>query len=175
MLLTEMTRSVQTVDSEHGPDGHDHSAPGWHHAWQAHAERVLEQAGRHRSAVRDKLIRMLAAQPCALSAQELEDQLRSRYPDERPVARATVYRTLELLQEHQLINRLEVGDGVARYETVDPGGDEHHHHLVCERCGELYPFDDPELERAIVELSARHGFRITDHEVTLRGICPGCR
>lgn len=188
MLVVEMTRSVQSVQSrrdpgsrdhpDHGRDQHDrhrHRSSDWQQTWQAHAGDVLERAGRHRSAVRDKLIALLAAQPCALSAQELEDQLRDRHPDERPVARATVYRTLELLQEHHLINRIDVGDGVARYEIADPGGDEHHHHLVCEKCGELYPFDDAELERAILELSKRHGFRITDHEVTLRGVCPECR
>lgn len=157
-----------------GEHGHSHGQLDAGDAWAANATSVLERAGRHRSVVRDKLIRLLAAQPCALTAQELEDALRDRYRDERPVARATVYRTLELLQEHQLINRLDVGDGVARYESADPGGAEHHHHLVCERCGELYPFDDPELERAIIGLSERHGLRVTDHEVTLRGICPGC-
>lgn len=156
---------------------HAHHQPHSHETdgeWLAHAQAVLERAGRNRSAVRDKLIVLLAEQGCALSAHELEESLRSRYPDERPVGRATIYRTLELLAEHQLISRLEVGDGIARYERVIPGGEEHHHHLVCEHCGELYPFDDPELERSIVELSARHGFQVKEHEVTLRGICPGC-
>lgn len=143
-------------------------------SWLTHAEDVLQRSGRHRSVARDKLIRVLAEQRCALTAHDLEQWLRERYCEERPIGRATVYRTLELLQEHQLVNRLEVGDGVARYEIVDPGGSEHHHHLVCDRCGELYPFDDPELERSIVELAERHGFHVTDHEVTLRGVCPGC-
>lgn len=143
--------------------------------WLAHAAEVLGRAGRHRSAAREKLIRALAEQSCALSAQELEAQMRDRHPNERPVARATVYRTLELLHEHRLVNRLDLGDGIARHEIVDPGDAErHHHHFVCARCGELYPFDDPALERSIGELSARHGFSVTDHEVTLRGVCPDC-
>ena len=63
---------------------------------------------------------------------------------------------LELLAEHGLLERVEVGDGQARYEPA-PGGEHHHHHLVCEGCGGLVAFDDPDLERAIERLSRRLG------------------
>jgi Fur family transcriptional regulator, ferric uptake regulator len=133
---------------------------------------VLHRAGHHKGAARDELIELLARQDCALSALEIEDALRRR--GERRVGRASVYRVLELLQEHDLVNRLDVGDGIARYELADPAG-EHHHHLLCEGCGQLVPFHDPALERSIHRLSDRLGFRTTDHEVTLRGNCPDCR
>jgi Fur family ferric uptake transcriptional regulator len=142
--------------------------------WLVHAHEVLEGSGRNRSAVRDRLLAAFEARPCALTVAELEECLRERHPDQRPPGRATVYRTLELLQEHQLINRVEVGDGITRYEAVSTEQDEHHHHLVCERCGRLYPFDDPKLERMIDALAARHGFEVSEHEVTLRGVCPSC-
>ena len=94
---------------------------------------------------------------------------------ERPVGRASVYRALELLHDHDLVSRLDLGDGVARYEPVDPGGEHHHHHLVCDQCGQLVPFDDLALERSINQLSRRLGFDTKEHEVTLRGNCPACR
>jgi Fur family transcriptional regulator, ferric uptake regulator len=134
---------------------------------------VLRKAGHHRGAARDELIELLARQDCALSAIEIEAALRRGDRDCRPVGRASVYRVLELLHDHDLINRLDVGDGVARYELVDPAG-EHHHHLLCDRCGQLVPFHDRGLERSIDQLSDRLGFNTKDHEVILRGDCPEC-
>jgi len=145
--------------------------------WAVHARQVLRRAGHHRGAARERLIDLLARQDCALSALEIEDGLRSAGAGagERAVGRASVYRALELLHDHDLVSRLDLGDGVARFEPVDPGGEHHHHHLVCDRCGQLVPFDDPALERSISQLSRRLGFVTKEHEVTLRGNCPDCR
>jgi Fur family ferric uptake transcriptional regulator len=63
---------------------------------------------------------------------------------------------------------------VARYEPIDPSG-EHHHHMVCGRCGEVRAFEDRELERAIERLSTRVDYVVDTHDVTLRGECPACR
>lgn len=142
--------------------------------WAAHARAVLQGAGHHRGAARDKLIELLARQDCALTALEIEDALRRGRRGQRPVGRASIYRVLDLLHDHELINRLDLGDGIARYEVAHPAG-EHHHHLLCDKCGQLVPFHDPGLERSIDRLSDRLGFRTTDHEVTLRGNCPNCR
>jgi Fur family ferric uptake transcriptional regulator len=142
--------------------------------WADHAREVLQRAGHQKGSARDTLIELLSRQTCALSALEIEDSLRGASETRRPVARASVYRVLELLQDHDLVNRLDLGDGVARYELVDPAG-EHHHHMVCDRCGQLVPFHDPALEQSINRLSARLGFRTKDHEVTLHGDCPDCQ
>jgi Fur family transcriptional regulator, ferric uptake regulator len=142
--------------------------------WADHAREVLHQAGHQKGSARDTLIELLSRQDCALTALEIEDALRRTAPGQRPVARASVYRVLELLQDHDLVNRLDLGDGIARYELVDPAGD-HHHHMVCDRCGQLVPFHDPALERSISRLSDRLGFRTKDHEVTLHGACPDCQ
>jgi Fur family transcriptional regulator, ferric uptake regulator len=142
--------------------------------WADHAREVLQQAGHQKGAARDTLIELLSRQGCALSALEIEDALKSTALGQRPVARASVYRVLELLQDHDLVNRLDLGDGIARYELVDPAGN-HHHHMVCDRCGQLVPFHDPALERSINRLSHRLGFRTKDHEVTLHGACPDCQ
>jgi Fur family transcriptional regulator, ferric uptake regulator len=136
-----------------------------------HARDVLARAGHHRGAARDKLIDLLSSQDCALSALEIEDTLRR----DGSVARASVYRALDLLHDHELVTRLELGDGVARYEPADPDGRDHHHHLICEGCGQLVPFDDAGLERSIHQLSRRLGFVTKEHEVTLRGSCADCR
>jgi Fur family transcriptional regulator, ferric uptake regulator len=138
--------------------------------WSGHVHAVLSQEGLKRGGARERVIELLAGQSCALSAVEIEDSLRS---EGRPTGRASIYRVLELLIEHGLVERVAVGDGQARFEAIDPSG-EHHHHLVCERCGRLVAFDDPGLERAIDSLSERLGVRIESHDVLLRGACERC-
>ncbi|HEV7174228.1 MAG TPA: Fur family transcriptional regulator [Solirubrobacteraceae bacterium] len=138
--------------------------------WSEHVHAVLSQAGLKRGASRERVIELLATKPCALSAVEIEDELRA---SGRPTGRASVYRVLDLLVEHGLAERLEVGDGQARFERSHPDG-EHHHHLVCDRCGRLVAFDDPGLEQAIDRLSDRLGVRIDSHDVLLRGACQRC-
>jgi Fur family ferric uptake transcriptional regulator len=142
-----------------------------HIGWAEHAREVLDQAGHRRARARDSLIELLAGQRCALSALEIEDRLRET---DRRVARASIYRILELLGEHGLITRVELGDGTTRYEVIQPGG-EHHHHLLCDSCGRVVPFDDTELERAISGLARRHEFRADVHEVVLHGACRACQ
>src|SRR6478609_4827571 len=98
--------------------------------WSEQVHAVLSRAGLKRGGARERVIELLATEPCALSAVEIEDELRS---SGRPTGRASVYRVLELLVEHGLVERVEVGDGQARFERSHPDG-EHHPHLVCDRC-----------------------------------------
>jgi Fur family ferric uptake transcriptional regulator len=139
--------------------------------WSDHVHTVLGRAGLKRGEARERVIELLAGQECALSAVEIEERLKA---DGRPTARASIYRVLELLVEHGLVERVAVGDGQARFEPLHPGGAHHHHHLVCEQCGRLVAFDDPGLERAIDALSDRLGVRIEHHDVLLRGACGRC-
>ena len=138
--------------------------------WSDHVHAVLARAGLKRGGARERIIEMLAVQSCALSAIEIEDALRAA---ERPTARASIYRVLDLLVEHGLAERVSVGDGQARFEPLHPSG-HHHHHLVCEHCGRLVAFADPGLERAISGLSDRLGIRVESHDVLLRGACGRC-
>jgi Fur family transcriptional regulator, ferric uptake regulator len=138
--------------------------------WAEHARAVLDQAGHRRGGARNAIIDLLASQPCALTALEIEDRLRA---GKRDVARASIYRILDLLQDRGLVARLELGDAMTRYELIDPAG-VHHHHLLCDSCGRLVAFDDRDLERSIDRLSRRLGFRMQGHEVVLRGDCPAC-
>ena len=113
----------------------------------------------------------IAEHDCCATAQEIADELRrggSR------VGIASIYRALELLDRLHLVHRLEVGDGTARFEAAHPNGD-HHHHLVCDSCGQVTQFEDDQLERAIELVSKRLDFTIGTHDVVLRGFCPTCR
>lgn len=137
--------------------------------WAAQAEERLAGAGYRRGGARRALVRLLDDQACGLSAPEIERALGA---GERRVARASVYRVLDELESLGLVARIDVGDGVARYEAQHP--DDHHHHLLCDECGELVPFRDEELERTIRRVAGRVPFRISEHDITLRGECPRC-
>lgn len=139
--------------------------------WRDQVQLTLREAGLRHAEARKRVVDLLATEPCALSAVEIEDALRRQ--GER-IGRASIYRALELLAEHGLVDRVVVGPGLARFERSLPGGEHHHHHLVCEQCGRLVAFDDAGLERAIDRLSDRLGVRVKHHEVLLRGACSDC-
>jgi len=139
-------------------------------SWADHALAVLSDTGHRNAQARRTLVEFLDRQPCALTAREIDDALRAVG---RTVGLATVYRNLELLVELKLVARLDVGQGIARYERALPSG-EHHHHLVCDRCGRVTPFDDPALGRSIARLAERVDFAVDEHDVVLHGACAAC-
>lgn len=139
--------------------------------WREHTLATLAEAGYRRGGARNAVVDLLDGHDCALSAQEIDDRLRAQG---RSVGRASVYRILELLTEHRLVQRIDVGQGVARYERHQPDGD-HHHHLVCDCCGLIAPFEDPALEQAIERVSRTLSFAVDDHDVVLHGACSDCR
>jgi Fur family ferric uptake transcriptional regulator len=116
------------------------------------------------------LLDLLDRQTCARSVLEIEDALRA---GERPIARASIYRILDELERLRLVQKVEVGQDMARYEPLR-GGDGHHHHLVCDSCGTVTPFTDDGLESAIDELSRRMPMQVADHEIVLHGACEAC-
>jgi Fur family ferric uptake transcriptional regulator len=139
--------------------------------WAEHAAQRLAEAGYRRGGARSALIALLDSQPCALTAFDIERDLRD---GGRSVGRASVYRVLDELVSLGLVDRVEVGQGIARYEPAR-GEAHHHHHMVCERCGDVLPFEDDELERTIGRLADRVAFDVAEHDIVLRGACSSCR
>ena len=139
--------------------------------WIGHARTTLERDGYRLSGPRSAVVETLDDLGCSVTAKEIADHLHDRGQD---IGVASIYRTLELLDRLRLTRRVDAAEGVARYEPLDPSG-EHHHHLVCDSCGEVAAFADPQLERAIERLADRVDYAIDAHDVTLRGECPSCR
>lgn len=139
--------------------------------WVGHAERELEREGYRLSAPRSAVVQTLADLGCSVTAKEIADRLHDRGQD---IGVASIYRTLELLDKLRLTRRVDAAEGIARYEPIGPRG-EHHHHIVCDTCGQVSTFEDSDLERAIERLASRVDYAIDGHDVTLRGECPTCR
>lgn len=149
-----------------------HAGTGSGTDWAQFAVERLAGAGFRRGGARQAVIDLLARQRCALSAFEVEDAMRG---GERPTSRASVYRILDELERLKLVARVEVRQGTVRYEAVHPDGDHHHHHLVCDECGAVEPFEDDELERTIGRVAGRVAFDVAEHDVVLHGFCGDCR
>ena len=138
--------------------------------WAQHALATLQEAGHRRGGARTAVVEALARHECAVTAIELDDELRRRRP---AVGRASVYRALEQLEQLGLVRRIEVARSVAGYERVDPTG-HHHHHAICRDCGRMVPFEDRSLEQAIGKLCESMDFEVAEHDVVLRGRCERC-
>lgn len=138
--------------------------------WAEQAAQSLADAGYRRGGARRAILELLDEQTCALSAVEIEQALSER---KREVSRASVYRVMDELEAIGLLQRVEIGQGMVRYEPVRHGPG-HHHHLVCDHCGRLQPFTDDGLERAIRRLSERLPLRVSEHEIVIHGECEAC-
>lgn len=138
--------------------------------WTEYALGGLRAAGHRDGGARRIVVGYLGHQECCVSAQEIFDGVRSAGGS---VGIASVYRVLDQLDELRLVQRVDIGDGVARYEPARPGGD-HHHHLVCDDCGKVEPFSDDTLERSLERVAGRLGYE-DGHDVVLHGACDDCR
>ena len=102
----------------------------------------------------------------ALGAEQHQrlEEIRARCPE---VGLVTIYRTLDLLSEIGAVRRLDLGDG-PRYELAE----DHHHHLICESCGEV-----SEFERCPLDLGRLRGmdFEVSSHSLEIYGRCGACR
>lgn len=87
------------------------------------------------------------------------------------VGRATVYRTLELLTQLNIVRPIYVGEGGPTYIRAEGG----HHHLVCSDCGKIVDFDQCVAEQMVDELTERFGFVIKSHLLEFYGLCGDCR
>tara|TARA_Y100001970_G_C14246521_1_gene868658 strand:- start:2982 stop:3404 length:423 start_codon:yes stop_codon:yes gene_type:complete len=77
------------------------------------------------------------------------------------VSRATVYRTLDMLDKNRLIRKLDVGDGRIRYESRKEN--DHHDHMICLETGDIIEFFDEELERIQDKIAKKHGYKVIRH------------
>ncbi len=86
---------------------------------------------------------------------------------EPAISLATVYRTVKLFEEAGILDKLEFGDGRARYEDADR---DHHDHLIDMNSGEVIEFVDPEIEALQEKIAQRLGYTLKGHKLELYGV-----
>ena len=107
-----------------------------------------------------------------LSAEEVHEIVKKKYPQQN-IGIATVYRTLNFLEEVELISSISFGKDGKKYECKKK--DEHHDHLICTSCGKIVEFFDEEIENRQEIIAKKNGFDITSHNMQLYGICQDCK
>ncbi|MFB9275940.1 Fur family transcriptional regulator [Cohnella cellulosilytica] len=107
-----------------------------------------------------------------LSAEDVFMLVRQKFPE---IGLATVYRTLELLAELHIVQKMNFGDGVARFDLRQEGHDHMHHHLVCRVCGALEEIQDDWLVELEQRVANEYGFKVTDHRLDFMGVYQTCK
>lgn len=139
-------------------------------------ESLLRGKGLKVTAQRIAVLSVLSEEPDShLTAEEIYDLVRVSSPD---IGLATVYRTIQILLELKIIDRIYLDDGYVRYElghVYESEDSHHHHHLICVKCGRVMSFQGDLLETFEVKIEEKTGFRIQDHDVKLYGLCKDCQ
>lgn len=107
-----------------------------------------------------------------LTTEEIYDLVKKDCPE---IGLATVYRTLQLLEEINIIYKLNFDDGINRYELVHDDEDHHHHHLICLKCGNVIEVEGDLLESLEREITKKYNFEITNHMLKFFGYCNDCK
>ena len=129
---------------------------------------ALDRAGLRVTEPRRSLAALIAGQDGHFTAADLVDAAQSQ---RLGIGRATVFRTLELLEDLGAVERLDLPSGEHAYVGCEPA---HHHHLVCSRCGRTDEIDDAGLRTVVGDVARRTGYRVDDHRLELFGLCPPC-
>lgn len=85
---------------------------------------------------------------------------------------ATVYRTLNLLEESHMVTSISFGVAGKKFELANKP---HHDHMICKQCGHIIEFQNDKIEQLQLEIAHQHHFTITSHLMQLRGLCQSCK
>ncbi len=122
------------------------------------------------TAPRRAIMQLIAARDGHFTANDLIEDARSRAVS---VGRATVFRTLDLLTDQGSLERLDLPSGEHAYVACAPR--QHHHHVICSRCGASVEVVDSGLQDVVHEIGSLSGYRIDSHRLELYGLCPACQ
>ncbi|MGH2661659.1 MAG: Fur family transcriptional regulator [Actinomycetota bacterium] len=132
------------------------------------AAELAELAGLRPTTQRVAIIRALEGKDRPVTAQALHEEVRSRTGP----GLATVYRTLRALAAAGTAEMFEAGEGEVAYKLCEVV---HHHHLICDRCGQVQTIPSCEVEDWAATVARRRGFSVTGHRADVYGLCRSCR
>jgi Fur family ferric uptake transcriptional regulator len=130
---------------------------------------ALDRAGYRLTEPRRSLAGLIADQDGHFTAASLVDAARER---RLGVGRATVFRTLEVLEDIGAVERLDLPSGDHAYVGCEPA---HHHHVVCSLCGRTDEIEDAGLRAVVADIARRTGYRVDEHRLELFGLCRDCQ
>lgn len=108
-----------------------------------------------------------------LSSEQIYDLVKVDCPE---IGLATVYRTMQVLDEVGAISKLSLDDGCIRYEINLNKEDSHnHHHLICKKCSKIIEVEEDLLDEIEKIIENTYKFDILDHDVKFYGVCENCK
>lgn len=131
---------------------------------------ALDQAGYRLTGPRRVVAGLIAARAGHFTAADLVDDATERRLD---IGRATIFRTLDVLEGVGAIERIDLPSGDHAYIACQPAS--HHHHVVCARCSRATDVDDAGLAAVVARIAGDTGYRIDEHRLELFGLCPTCQ
>jgi Fur family ferric uptake transcriptional regulator len=129
----------------------------------------LRDRGLKSTSPRDDIARVFFQLGRHVSAEELYGEVKKINPH---VGYATIYRTLKLLKDCELLTERHFDEDQARFEVA---GEHHHDHFICEHCGKIVEFEDDAIERMQQDVAKKLGVVMTRHKLELYGLCHDCR
>lgn len=134
--------------------------------------RRLTQAGYKLTPQREDTLEVLLGNNSDLmTAEEIFIIAKEKNPS---IGLATVYRTLDILFELEIVKKVPFRDGMSRYDLVQPNTDVQPYYLLCLNCGNITEINEPLIEDVKKVVEQRHHFKITTHHLTFHGICKDC-
>lgn len=130
---------------------------------------ALEAAGYRLTTPRRALAALIARRTGHFTAEELLDESRRA---RLGLGRATIFRSLDVLAELGVVERLDLPTGEHAFVACEPA---HHHHVVCSSCGRSTGVGDHGLESVAAAIARETGYRVDTHRLTLFGLCPSCQ
>ena len=129
----------------------------------------LKASGYRLTGPRRAVVEILANSSRALNAAQIYDLARQQYPS---LGLVSVYRTLEKLEELELIQRVHHPDGCQAFIAGFTG---HQHLLICQACGRTQFFEGDDMQPLFDRVAVQSGYQISDHWLQLFGLCANCQ
>ena len=130
----------------------------------------VSKLGFKNSIQKDYILKILFYSDEHLTAEQIAAKVKMEHNID--VGIATVYRTMKFFEDLNIIESLDVGDSVKRYEL---SLSLHHDHLVCTSCNKIIEFTDELIEEQQIKVAKEHNFNLKDHVMTIYGLCENCQ
>lgn len=137
----------------------------------ANFKALLKKNGLKFTIQREVILETLYSSDEHLTPEALHQLIQKKHPNLK-TGIATIYRTLSLLEESDMVTSLSFGAQGKKYEL---GAKEHHDHMICTECGEIIEFVDAQIEERQHKIAEEYGFKMTDHSMQIYGICKKCQ
>lgn len=120
---------------------------------------------------RELILKFLYENKDHYTPEDIYMQLKQEYPDIN-IGIATIYRTLALLEESDIVSSISFGSQGKKYEL---GLKKHHDHLICTQCGKIIEFYDQMIEERQEVIAEQFNFKMTNHIMKIEGVCEECQ